>query len=124
MEAYIQNFDILWNRVEISEREALMFFMGGLEVEIKNLVKIFELKVFKQVYNLTSQQENTLSHYRNLYNNLKQSTNNMNQIDQTRFHQYPNINRNSSSLLINTLKLTSTWSISYTCPKFHLQTKF
>jgi hypothetical protein len=26
----------------------------------------------------------------------------MNQIGQTRFHQYPNINRNSHSLLINT----------------------
>jgi hypothetical protein len=66
MEAYIQNFDILWNRAKISEREAIVFFMGSLEVEIKNLVKIFELKVFKLVYNLARLQENTLSHYRNL----------------------------------------------------------
>jgi hypothetical protein len=52
MEAYIQNFDIMWNRADFSKKEALVFSMGDLEVEIENLVKIFELKVFKLVYNL------------------------------------------------------------------------
>lgn len=66
MEAYIQNFDIMWNRADFSKKEALVFSMGDLEVEIENLVKIFELKVFKLVYNLAHLQENTLSHYRNL----------------------------------------------------------
>lgn len=66
METYIQNFDIMWNRADFSKKEALVFFMDGLEVEIENLVKIFELKVFKLVYNLAHLQENTLSHYRNL----------------------------------------------------------
>jgi len=66
METYIHNFDIMWNRADFSKKEALVFFMDGLEVEIENLVKIFELKVFKLVYNLAHLQENTLSHYRNL----------------------------------------------------------
>ena len=42
LEEYIKNFDELWNRAQISERQALVFFLGGLEVEIKNLVKMFE----------------------------------------------------------------------------------
>ena len=31
LEAYIKDFDILWNRAEIDERYALIFFLGGLE---------------------------------------------------------------------------------------------
>jgi len=41
LEAYIQDFDILWNIVEIYE-QTLVFFIGGMEIEIKNPVKIFE----------------------------------------------------------------------------------
>ncbi|KAJ6910657.1 hypothetical protein NC652_021345 [Populus alba x Populus x berolinensis] len=37
LETYIRNFDIIWNRTEIDERYALIFFLGGLETEIKNL---------------------------------------------------------------------------------------
>lgn len=52
LEAYIQDFDILQNKADISEKQAFMFFMGGLEIEIKNLVKMFEPKALKQAYNL------------------------------------------------------------------------
>ena len=31
LETYIKDFDILWNRVEIDEKYALVFFLGGLE---------------------------------------------------------------------------------------------
>jgi hypothetical protein len=49
---------------------ALIFFLGGLETEIKNLVKMFEPKSLKQAYNLSRLQENT-----NLYKKFqKQST--------------------------------------------------
>ena len=59
LETYIRDFDILWNRTEIDERYALIFFLGGLEKEIKNLVNMFEPKSFKQAYNLFCLQENT-----------------------------------------------------------------
>nr|TKR65765.1 hypothetical protein D5086_0000317890 [Populus alba] len=52
LEGYIRDFDMLWNRAQISEKQALVFFLGGLEVEIKNLVKMFEPKSLKQAYNL------------------------------------------------------------------------
>jgi hypothetical protein len=42
LESYIQDFDILWNIVEIYEKQTLVFFIGGIQIEIKNLVKIFE----------------------------------------------------------------------------------
>lgn len=50
LETYIQNFDMLWNRVEVNEKSALVFFIRGLGVEIKNLAKL---------------QENTLIYRRN-----------------------------------------------------------
>jgi len=41
LETYIKDFDILWNRSEISEKNTLVFFIGGLEVEVKNLIRMF-----------------------------------------------------------------------------------
>lgn len=40
LKSYIQDSDILWIRVEIYEKEALVLFIRGLKVEIKNLVNI------------------------------------------------------------------------------------
>ena len=62
LETYIQEFDILWNRAKMTERQALVFFLEGLEVEIKNMVKMFEPKTLYQAYNLARLQENTISH--------------------------------------------------------------
>jgi hypothetical protein len=53
LESYIRDFDILWNKAEISEKQALVFFLAGLKVKINNLVKMFEPKVLNQAYNLT-----------------------------------------------------------------------
>lgn len=50
LETYIQNFDMLSNRAEVNEKSALVFFIRGLGVEIKNLAKL---------------QENTLIYRRN-----------------------------------------------------------
>ena len=41
-EGYTRDSDILWTKAEISKNQALMFFLGGMELEIKNLVKMFE----------------------------------------------------------------------------------
>jgi hypothetical protein len=30
LEEYIQDFDILWNKAEVSEKQALVIFLGGL----------------------------------------------------------------------------------------------
>lgn len=38
------------------------FFVGGLEVEIKNLMKMFVPKTLKEAYHLDHLQENTLSY--------------------------------------------------------------
>jgi len=46
----------------MTERQALVFFLGGLEVKIKNMVKMFEPKTLYQAYNLARLQENTISH--------------------------------------------------------------
>lgn len=35
LKVYTRDFDILWNMIEISEKQALIFFLEGLEVEIK-----------------------------------------------------------------------------------------
>jgi len=73
IETYIKDFDILWNRSEISEKNALVFFIGGLEVEVKNLIKMFEPKTLKQVYILARLQDNTLTHRRYNLNPTKQT---------------------------------------------------
>lgn len=62
LEGYIKDFDMLWNRAQISEKQALVFFLGGLEIEIKNLVKMFEPKSLKQAYNLARLHDNTLTY--------------------------------------------------------------
>ena len=62
LEGYIKDFDELWNRAQISEKQALVFFLGGLEIEIKHLVKMFEPKSLKQAYNLARLHNNTLTH--------------------------------------------------------------
>jgi hypothetical protein len=62
LEEYIQDFDILWNKAEINEKQALIIFLGGLELEIKNTVKMFEPTTLKHAYNLSRLQANTLSY--------------------------------------------------------------
>ena len=64
LETYIQDFDVLWNKADISERHAMVFFIGGLEIEIKNPVKMFDPKTLRQAYNLARLQDNTLSYRR------------------------------------------------------------
>jgi len=62
LETYIKDFDILWNRYEISEKNALVFFIKGLNVKVKNMIKMFEPKSLKQAYTLARLQDNTLTH--------------------------------------------------------------
>jgi hypothetical protein len=69
LETYIRDFDILWNRAEIDERYALIFFIVGLETEIKNLVKMFEPKSLKQAYIICPVYKKTLTSTRNPINN-------------------------------------------------------
>lgn len=52
LKGYIRDFDILWNRVEITKKQALIFFLGGLEMKVKNLVEMFEPNTLNQPYNL------------------------------------------------------------------------
>lgn len=35
LNTFIQDFDIMWNRAEISKKQAPVFFVGGLEMKIK-----------------------------------------------------------------------------------------
>jgi len=62
LEEYIQDFDILWNKAEINEKQFLVIFLRGLDLEIKNTVKMFEPKTLKHAYNLARLQANTLSY--------------------------------------------------------------
>jgi len=68
LKSYIKDFDILWNNAKISDNQALVFFSGGLRVEIKNLVKMFEPKALNQAYNMTRLQDNTLAYKRSHQN--------------------------------------------------------
>jgi len=61
LDSYIHDFDILWNKVGIEKRQVLVIFLWGLEVKIKNTVKMFEPKVRRQTYNLAKLQANTLA---------------------------------------------------------------
>ena len=65
LETYIHDFDVLWNKVGIGEKQALVIFLGGLEPEIKNTVKMFEPKDLRQAFNLARLQANTLNHRQN-----------------------------------------------------------
>lgn len=62
LKGYIQDFDILWNKAKISKKQALVIFLGGLEKEIKNTVKISESKTLKHAYTLARLQDNTLTY--------------------------------------------------------------
>ena len=62
LETYIHDFDVLWNKAGIGEKQALVIFLGGLELEIKNTVKMFEPKDLRQAFNLARLQANTLLH--------------------------------------------------------------
>ena len=73
LETYIKDFNILWNRSKISEKNALVFFIGGLDVEVKNMIKMFEPKSLKQAYTLARLQDNTLTHRRYGSNPIKQT---------------------------------------------------
>jgi hypothetical protein len=57
----------------MTERHALVFFIGGLEVEIKNMVKRFELKTLYQAYNLVRLQENIINH-KHLHQSFSKNT--------------------------------------------------
>lgn len=74
LEEYIQDFDKLWNKAEVNEKQALVIFLGGLELEIKNTMKMFEPKTLKHTYNLTRLQANTLT-YRKSPSYVRRSTN-------------------------------------------------
>ena len=65
LENYIHDFDILWNKAGIWEKQALVIFLGGLELEIKNTIKMFEPKDLRQAYNLARLHANTLAHRQN-----------------------------------------------------------
>ena len=52
LEEYIKDFNILWNKAKISEKQPLVIFLGGLEFKLKNTMKIFEPKTFKHASNL------------------------------------------------------------------------
>lgn len=67
LETYIQDFDILWNKADIGEKQEMVFFIRGLEIEIKNPVKMFDPKALKQAYNLARLQNNTLAYRRSLF---------------------------------------------------------
>jgi len=62
LEEYIQDFDILWNKAKISEKQALVIFLGGLELELKNTMKMFEPQTLKHTSNLARLQANTLAY--------------------------------------------------------------
>jgi len=64
LEEYIQDFDILWNKAEVSEKQALVIFLERLETEIKNTVKMFEPKTLRHAYNLSRLQSNTQTYRR------------------------------------------------------------
>nr|TKR85210.1 hypothetical protein D5086_0000250100 [Populus alba] len=65
LETYIHDFDMLWNKAGIGEKQALVIFLGGLKMEIKNIVKMFEPKDLRQAFNLARLQANTLIHRQN-----------------------------------------------------------
>lgn len=56
---------------DVREKQVLIIFVGGLEVEIKNLVKVFQPKQLKQAYKQARSHINTLFYKRNHLNPTK-----------------------------------------------------
>jgi hypothetical protein len=73
LESYIHDFDVLWNKAGIGERQALVIFLEGLELEIKNTLKMFEPKDLRQANNLARLHANTLTHRQTFVYLLKHS---------------------------------------------------
>jgi hypothetical protein len=76
LEEYTLDFDILWNKAEISEKQSLVIFLGGLDLEIKNTLKLFEPKTLKHAYNLARLHDNTLAYKKSLSFLIRYSTSN------------------------------------------------
>jgi hypothetical protein len=104
LETYIKDFDILWNRSEISEKNALVFFIRGLEVEVKNLIKMFEPKTLKQAYTYAHLQDNTLTHRRYSSNPNKQTYQPTTYAHQSKPYTPPNYNKSLLGSSNNTSK--------------------
>jgi hypothetical protein len=104
LETYIKDFDILWNRSEISEKNALVFFIRGLEVEVKNLIKMFEPKTLKQAYTFAHLQDNTLTHRRYSSNPNKQTYQPTTYAHQSKPYTPPNYNKSLLGSSNNTSK--------------------
>jgi hypothetical protein len=49
LEEYIQDFDILWNKAEINEKQSLVIFLRGLDLEIKNTIKMFDPRLLSML---------------------------------------------------------------------------
>ena len=95
---------MLWNKEEITEKQALVFFMEGLEVKIKkNLVKIFEPKSLYQSLQLNSTrlQANTLSYRHSLQRGTKHHVLPINPYNQPKINSPQTFHRNLFSFTNN-----------------------
>lgn len=95
---------MLWNKEEITEKQALVFFMEGLEVEIKkNLVKIFEPKSLYQSLQLNSTrlQANTISYRHSLQRGTKHHVLPINPYNQPKINSPQTFHRNLFSFTNN-----------------------
>lgn len=59
VEAYQDSYEELLNKVELTEQQAISFYIGGLKSEIGLVVKMFGPKPLKDVYKLARMQEAT-----------------------------------------------------------------
>jgi len=93
----------MWVKL-LNNMVASVFFLGGLGVEIKNLVKMFQPKALYQAYNLARLQTNILSHKRSLQSPAKHSTLTNNFIAQTRINSLPTFHKNTLYFTTDTIK--------------------
>lgn len=54
---YMDEFDCLWGKLDITEQQAISFFLGGLRAEIQYPVRMFKPKVVLDAFSLAKLQE-------------------------------------------------------------------
>ncbi|KAD4586142.1 hypothetical protein E3N88_23743 [Mikania micrantha] len=57
LKEYCDAFDLLLNKVSITETQAVSLFVGGLKPEIKCMVKMFKPKSLREAYSLAKKQD-------------------------------------------------------------------
>ncbi|XP_071687166.1 uncharacterized protein [Rutidosis leptorrhynchoides] len=68
IDSYYEEFEALLNKVELTVKQAVSLFLGGLQKEIELTVRMFKPKTLEEAYGLSKFQEDTIAISKKRYN--------------------------------------------------------